>query len=257
MQFALCVTLLRDLPFAVWLSLFVPRTSAERKPPTVSWAFHYPPDKFEPTALLDLRGLNEKLAGESGFVRLTADGNGFTLGNGQPVRFWAVGSDLFHKHTPEEMERHARFLAKLGVNMVRLHCDFSPKGKGSKVTDVDDQEIDGVFHFVAAMKKQGIYVTISPFWAHTKAQASWGIAGYADKEPWGVLFFDDTLQAGYKAWAHAVYTRKNPYHRSRARPGPGRRDHSSAKRRQPAFGPLKALRRSRSGCSGKNSAHGS
>jgi hypothetical protein len=159
-----------------------------------SWAFHYPADKFEPGALLDLRGLNEKVAGESGFVRLTAEGNGFTLGNGQPVRFWAVGSDLFHKHSQEEMERHARFLAKLGVNMVRLHCDFSPKGQGAKITDVDEQEIDGVFHFVAAMKKQ-----------------SWGIDGYADKEPWGVLFFNDTLQAGYKAWVREVYTRKNPY----------------------------------------------
>ncbi len=52
-----------------------------------SWAFHYPADKFEPTAQLDLRGLNEKVAGQSGFIRLTPDGSGFTLGNGQPVRF--------------------------------------------------------------------------------------------------------------------------------------------------------------------------
>jgi hypothetical protein len=176
-----------------------------------SWAFHYPADKFEPSALLDLRGLNEKIAGESGFVRLTPDGNGFALGNGQPVRFWAVGDELFEKHTPEEMERHARFLAKLGVNMVRLHCDFTPKGKDAKITDVDEKELDGVFHLVAALKKQGIYATISPFWAHTKAPASWGIDGYADKELWGVLFFNETLQNGYKAWVREVYTRKNPY----------------------------------------------
>jgi hypothetical protein len=176
-----------------------------------SWAFHYPADKFEPSALLDLRALNEKAAGESGFVKLTPDGNGFALGNGQPVRFWAVGTDIFHKHTPEDMERHARFLAKLGVNMVRLHCDFTPKGKDSKITDVDEKQLDGVFHLVAAIKKQGIYVTISPFWAHTKAPASWGIEGYADKEPWGVLFFNEALQAGYKAWAREVYARKNPY----------------------------------------------
>jgi len=176
-----------------------------------AWAFHYPADQFAPSALLDLRSLNEKTAGESGFVKLTPDGNGFALGNGQPVRFWAVGSDLFHKHTPAEMERHARFLAKLGVNMVRLHCDFSPKGKDAKITDVDEQELDGVFHFVAAMKKQGIYVTISPFWAHTIAPASWGIEGYADKSPWGVLFFNEALQTGYKAWVREVYARKNPY----------------------------------------------
>jgi hypothetical protein len=176
-----------------------------------SWAFRYPADKFEPSALLDLRVLNEKTAGESGFIKLSPDGNDFALGNGQPARFWAVGSTLFEKHSAEDMERHARFLAKLGVNMVRMHCDFSPKGKASKITDVDERELDGVFQLVAALKKQGIYATISPFWAHTKAPASWGIDGYADKEPWGVLFFNDRLQEGYKAWVREVYTRKNPY----------------------------------------------
>ncbi len=125
--------------------------------------------------------------------------------------FRAVGSELFEKHTPEEMERHARFLAKLGVNMVRLHCDFTPKGRDSKITDVDEKELDGVFRLVAALRNQGIYVTLSPFWAHTKAPASWGIEGYADKELWGVLFFNEALQAGYKAWVREVYTRKNPY----------------------------------------------
>jgi len=188
-----------------------PATGAGETPESGSWAFHYPADKFEPSALLDLRVLNEKTAGDSGFVRLSPDGNAFALGNGQPVRFWAVGSDLFNKHTPADMERHARFLAKLGVNMVRMHCDFTPKGKNSKVTDLDEQELDGVFHLVAALKKQGIYSTISPYWAHSKAAASWGIEGYADKEPWGVLFFNETLQSGYKAWVREVYTRKNPY----------------------------------------------
>jgi len=204
--------LLAGLALCCWA--FIPGASPARAseiPENGSWAFHYPADKFEPTALLDLRWLNEKTAGESGFVRLTPDGSGFALGNGQPVRFWAVGSELFRNHTPAEMERHARFLAKLGVNMVRLHCDFTPKGENSRITDVDEQELDGVFHLVAALKKQGIYVTISPFWAATKAPASWGIDGYADKQLWGVLFFNDALQAGYKAWARAVYTRINPY----------------------------------------------
>ena len=185
--------------------------SSTDTPDNGAWAFHYPADKFESRALLDLRSLNEKTAGEFGFVRLSPDGNDFALGNGAPARWWAVGTDLFHKHTPEEMARHARFLAKLGVNMVRMHCDFTPKGAATKITDVDEQELDGVFRLVAAMKKEGIYSTISPYWPHTKAPASWGIEGYAGKEPWGVLFFNDKLQEGYKAWARAVYTRKNPY----------------------------------------------
>src|SRR4051794_33841214 len=54
-----------------------------------TWAFAPPRDSFSPNALLDLRSLNEKTAGESGFVQRTPEGD-FALGNGKPVRFWAV-----------------------------------------------------------------------------------------------------------------------------------------------------------------------
>ena len=81
-------------------------------------------------AALDLRFLNEKTAGESGFVKLTPNGNGFALGSGKPVRFWAVGSDVY-RGTPEDMAKHARFLAKMGVNMVRLHTQIAPDTPGA------------------------------------------------------------------------------------------------------------------------------
>jgi hypothetical protein len=179
------------------------------KAPT--WAFDYNDAGFKPGALLDLRYLNEKEAGESGFVKLTPDGNGFALGNGKPVRFWAVVTDAY-RQTPEDMAKHARFLAKLGVNMVRLHTQIAPTGNTSKVTDVNQKEIDGIWHCVAAMKREGIYCTISPYWATGKDAAAWGIDGYTGQEGlWGLLFFNEKLQAGYKAWVKALYAPKNPY----------------------------------------------
>src|SRR5438132_285893 len=54
-----------------------------------SWPFEPPTDTFRADAILDLRSLNEKTAGETGFVQRTPDGD-FALGNGKPVRFWAV-----------------------------------------------------------------------------------------------------------------------------------------------------------------------
>src|ERR1700726_3368124 len=75
-----------------------------------SWAFAHPKDLFDAKALLDLRSLNEKEAGESGFLKLTPDGRGFALGNGKPMRMWAVGSDAFHNRSRAEMAQHARFL---------------------------------------------------------------------------------------------------------------------------------------------------
>ena len=65
---------------------------SQAEPPADAWAFSYPSRPGSSKGLLDLRSLNEKEAGQSGFVRLTADGNGFALGDGTPARFWAVGS---------------------------------------------------------------------------------------------------------------------------------------------------------------------
>ena len=54
-----------------------------------SWAFQPPRDTFSPESLMDLRPLNEKVAGESGFVRLSPDGNDFVLGNG---KLWDIAA---------------------------------------------------------------------------------------------------------------------------------------------------------------------
>jgi hypothetical protein len=179
-----------------------------------TWAFTPAEDSFKKDALLDLRYLNEKEAGEKGFVRLSADGAGFVLGDGTPVRFWAVGDTVYNK-SDVELEHHARFLAKRGVNMVRMHGSFAPKGEGKKITDVDEAEIERAWRLVAAMKKQGIYTTLSPYWAsggHTGTAAAWGIEGYGDKaDLWAILFFNEELQKGYKAWMKALLTRTNPH----------------------------------------------
>ena len=55
-----------------------------------TWPFLPERDAFRADALLDLRTLNEKVAGQSGFVRLAADGESFVLGDGTPARFWGV-----------------------------------------------------------------------------------------------------------------------------------------------------------------------
>jgi hypothetical protein len=180
-----------------------------RQTPT-TWPFVHPADPFKGTALLDLRYLNEKTAGESGFVRLSPDGGGFVLGNGKPARFWAVVSDAY-RLPPEQMAEHARFLAKLGVNMVRLHTQICAKNDGSKIDDVDQHEIDGIWRCVAALKKEGIYATISPYWANDKAATNWGIDGYGHEGLWGLLFFNDRLQSAYKTWVKALYAPPNPY----------------------------------------------
>jgi len=175
-----------------------------------SWAFVPPPDAFKSDAMLDLRSLNEKVAGQTGFVRLSEDRNSFVKGDGAPIRFWAVVSDAWDK--PEAHQReHARWLAKLGVNMVRLHTNISVNDDGADINAVNSAAIENIQRFVSVCKENGIYVTLSPYWAHARAPTSWGIEGYNGDQPWGVLFYNPRFQAAYKSWVRELYTRPNPF----------------------------------------------
>lgn len=188
-----------------------------------TWAFDPPPDPFSPGALLDLRSLNEKVAGEHGFVRVGSDG-GFVRGDGQPIRFWAVNSDVAREpfvaaplgpKSAPDLARHACFLAKRGVNLVRQHRQISPnlgRDPGAAITDIDEVERDAIWRAVAAYRKEGIYSAISPYWSMPmKFAPGWGIAGGHEQSALGLLFFDETLQAAYKTWLKKLLTEPNPH----------------------------------------------
>src|SRR5215469_11010984 len=121
--------------------------SAESAGSVRSWAFEPPRDEFSPNSWLDLRILNEKFAGEHGFVTRSRDGNDFVFSDGTPARFWAVNDGAFEKN----LARHARFLAKRGINMVRFHCNITPTN--DDLMDIDRADRDHLWKGVAAMKK--------------------------------------------------------------------------------------------------------
>ena len=171
-----------------------------------AWAFQPPRDEFSAGALLDLRDLNEKFAGEHGFVGRSKDGNDFMFADGTPARFWAVNDSAFDKNLP----RHARFLAKRGINMVRFHCNITPTN--NDLMDIDKADRDHLWKGVAAMKKEGIYVTYSPYWAGpARVKPSMGILDTGGAGNWSLLFFDHKLQAAYKNWLKLVLAETNAY----------------------------------------------
>jgi len=176
------------------------------------WAFEPAADPFG-AAALDLRALNERAAGEQGFVR--RDGAEFVLGGGRPVRFWGVNAGpgvvrLDH----DSLDYLARRLAKVGVNIVRFHGPIFDR-RAEDPTAIDAHVLDSLHYFVAALKRQGIYVNLSfyfPLWFTVKP--TYGIADYdtiRNKRPFALLFFDPRMQAIYKAWARALLTTRNPY----------------------------------------------
>jgi hypothetical protein len=97
--------------------------------------------------------------------------------------------------------------------MVRSHGQISG-GENSKLSDINRDDRDQIWRLVAAMKKEGIYTTISPYWSHPvngKHLKSWGVAGDETQSASGLLFFDKTLQSGYKLWMKQIFDEKNPY----------------------------------------------
>jgi hypothetical protein len=175
------------------------------------WSFEPAADTFAPTALLDLRPLNEKRAGEHGFLQ--AKGDGFADGAGKPISFYAVNTGM-----PElddaQLDYFAARLAKVGVNMVRIHGLPADRG-GSDPFAINPRRLDRLHYLQAALAKQGIYTYLSsffPLWMEIKP--SDGIPGYenlANKHPFGLDFFDPRFQELHRAWLKQVLTAKNPY----------------------------------------------
>ncbi len=177
------------------------------------WPVEPAPDAFTDDALLDLRRLNEPVAGLSGFVR--REGASLVLGDGTPVRFWGVNVGGEIVRMDDGSVRHlARRLAKVGVNAVRIHSPvFDAQAKDPAT--IDAEFLERVHFMVAALKAQGIYTTLSfhfPLWF--KVRPGYGIAGYdriQNKTPFSLLFFEPRMQAIHRAWARALLTTKNPH----------------------------------------------
>jgi len=78
------------MKYLLLFTLFLTCLISNAQLPSAGWTFSYPSDKFTDNALLDLRYLNEKTAGENGFIQLSTDGNSFQTENGKPIRLWSI-----------------------------------------------------------------------------------------------------------------------------------------------------------------------
>ncbi len=170
-------------------------------------------DAFSPDAALDLRKLNERVAGEHGFVRRSKAGDDLLLADGAPVRFWGVNvSSGIAAGNRAGVDYLARKLAKLGVNAVRYHSPLFDRADPAKV---DAERLDDLHYLVAAMKREGVYTTLSiyfPLWFDVKPR--YGLAGYDEidnDKPFALLYFNERMQEMHAAWLRGLLTTPNPY----------------------------------------------
>ena len=158
---------------------------------------------------IDLRYLNEKQAGENGFIQV--HGENFVQ-RGKPIRFLGVGASREVSRMPREMiDTLAKFLARKGVNLVRYHSPFFHR-EGPQAGQVIDEDLDNLYYLIAALKKEGIYTHLSiyfPVWF--KPGASGRFAGLTDQTPFAINFFNRDFQEMERDWWRELLTRRNPY----------------------------------------------
>jgi hypothetical protein len=189
---------------------FVPRGKMKpgeklNRAPDGYFPFEPDPDPFRASPI-DLRDLNEKVAGQNGFVR--AKGEEFVTGDGKPVRFWAhnCGNEALQMDDAS-LKRFARSLAKQGVNLIRLH---GPVWENDW-TRADPAHVKRIQRFVRTMKGEGIYTTLSiyfPLWFRPSAAK---LAGYdGQKHPFSAHFFNPKFIENQRNWWRGILTTPDP-----------------------------------------------
>lgn len=165
------------------------------------------PDAFADGSVFDLRNLNERYAGEHGWI--AASGGQFVRSEDrEPVRFWGVNGPPSEMRDPAQLRRTARLLAKYGVNLVRLHGPvFDPAGRP------DPERVRHAQAVVAAMKAEGIYTHLSvyfPLWLKPGPDTDW-LKGYdGTRNPFAALLFNADFQARHREWIETLLTTRGP-----------------------------------------------
>jgi len=192
-------------------------------PPAKMFPFVIPWDDAAPGTITDVSFLNAKPAGVHGYV-VAKNGHFVETNTGKRVRFLGVNfaaKDAFASHA--DAEKVAARIAKLGINLVRLHhMDNSDWGQNASIWDYtykDRQhlsavQLDKLDYFVAQLKKNGVYVNLNLHVSRQFSKAD-GFPASVSQIPTSfdkrVDEFDPRMIALQKNYAHDLLTHVNPY----------------------------------------------
>lgn len=161
---------------------------------------------------IDLRFLNERLAGEHGFIR-TRGPDFIHEGTGEAVRFWAVNVGLgFVNSADADLDLFARAMAKRGVNLVRIH-GAAYEDSGANFGQVKPELVARVHYFIHALKREGIYSSLSiyfPLWV-TLGPENTDFPGYNGQHPFALPYFSEPFQPLYQNWWRGLLEPINPH----------------------------------------------
>ena len=208
------------------LSLSVPEpVRAEAGP---DWIPLPPPppgaDWIEPGSALDFSGVVPHHEPAGKFGRVVAVGDHFELEGrpGEEIRF--CGVNLVHGANvpdPENADRFAANLARMGFNSVRIHhheaflVGAKPRGDGAAL-DVPDRNWEKFDALVAACVRHGLYLTTDLFVSRTKAM-TWRAIGIdhdgtvPDREFKLMCAFHEPAYSNLVEWTRLFLTHTNRF----------------------------------------------
>ncbi len=208
--------------FTALVALAAP-LAAQNMPASATFPFVVPWDDASPGTLTDVSFLNARPAGTHGYI-VAKNGHFVESLTEKRVRFLGTNfaaKDAFPSHA--DAEKVAARIAKLGINLVRLHhMDNSDWGQDASIWDYgykDRQhlsavQLDKLDYFVAQLKKNGVYVNINLHVSRTFSAVDGFPASVSqiqtsfDKR---VDEFDPRMIQLQKNYARDLLTHVNPY----------------------------------------------
>jgi len=210
------------LAHAAWAQAPAAPIKASVTPPAM-FPFVLPWDDAAPGTITDVSFLNAKPAGVNGDI-VPKNGRFVESKTGKRVRF--LGTNFaaraaFPSHA--DAEKVAARIAKLGINLVRLHhMDNTGWGAGASIWDttikdrqhIDPAQLDKLDFLIAQLKKNGVYSNINLHVSRQFSEAD-GFPASVSQISFGfdkrVDEFDRRMILLQKNYARDLLTHVNPY----------------------------------------------
>ena len=192
-------------------------------PAPAMFPFVLPWDDAAPGTITDVSFLNAEPAGVNGYIT-PKNGHFVESRTGRRIRFLGTNfaaNSAFPSHA--DAEKVAARIAKLGINLVRLHhMDNDGWGTGTSLWDtsvkdrqrIDPAQLDKLDFLVAQLKKRGVYSNINLHVSRQFTPAD-GFPASVSDIPFSfdkrVDEFDRRMIKLQKDYARALLTHVNPY----------------------------------------------
>ncbi|WP_367648208.1 cellulase family glycosylhydrolase [Ruegeria arenilitoris] len=212
---------IHSILFTICLCLFTLHSDRDVAEASEDW----PLDKITlRTATPDLSGLNHKPAGIHG--RVMAQGDQLIFEDGTPIRFWGANLQAYAIYftEPRNIKAHAKRLAQLGFNLVRIHHHDSdwvqPNifGENAKTTtQLNPAWLNKLDQWITALKDEGIYIWLDlhvgrRFTASDGVENFEELAGGQDKaDAVGFNFVSPSIERLMQEFQTAFLSHKNKY----------------------------------------------